>query len=100
MGPVGFVDMGVHRRLCVVSLHTGLDGFFVGRKTSTAKVAGRVATGSKMNDYGYCFYYRLTRLDPLAPAYTDRASAANEIAASFAKLQLLSSLVPNVCIES
>lgn len=47
VGPVGFVDMGVHRRLYFASLHTGLDGFFVGRKTSTARVAGRVAIWSK-----------------------------------------------------
>ena len=75
--------MAVHRRLCFASMHTGLDGFFTGRKASTA----RVAAWGEMGDYRYRFWHRLARIDPLAPAYTDRTLAANGIAVGSVKLQ-------------
>lgn len=73
----GFVDMGIHRRLCFAALHAGLDNFFKSRKVSTANVAG----WSDRNDYGHTVFHKLTRSDTLAPAYRSRITAAMSICA-------------------
>lgn len=82
MVPTRFVDMGIHRRLCFASFHIGLNNFYKSHRVSTA----RVAVGSDRSDYGYTVYHKLTRLDPLAPAYRTRVTAPKSIASGTVKL--------------